>query len=870
MLRKLVSIASTLVGLSALGASWYVDPEATGANNGTSWANAWVGSAAVNWTSVSPGDTVYLSGGTTEKVYLTNFTIGKYGTTGSPISFKLGRDAGHNGKVVFSNAVIGPFDSRPKWINIDGSKSDSFTAPTNWLQVTQGGTAITNNIGIWMRDITSTNGIARTTSPIVWFLRRPDSCNFRWLEISGLTNIGTHQFHQLDGTMCYIDQGSEGSNAATNNVFEYMYIHDNAGQQFVMISGVQTNYDHYTFRYLWMPMNGEDHFEVSGGLTIRDSVIGPQYPNGVHNDMFQLTGNYTKIYNNWIGESQNSWMRIQSLEASRHDIYFFNNLVTEKLGRALGGGVLTEPFCVVHFDPQHPILDVAFSNIVFANNLFYNTVSNTAQGFPELVRNPLLTWSRGAVTNPPSLEGIKWVNNIVVDRHKGVGLPASTNSSAGVALGYKPYTTNDVWVDYNVHAGTNALFTNARKLSWMDQTNIFDAPATYKFANTTNYPLFIDKENDNFELSQLDTVARNTGYNMSSLFTFDSLNRPRGVGGSWDRGPLEAQDTELLTWIRFDDDFSDERLDDSSGKGNHAYRFGRPGSVYPTNWPTQVLASSTPGTNGLFGQYAGDFKWYADGWGLYGRSGDYGAITNVAPFTNLTQATFAVWARYASTKRIDNSYDYSQDGNSTLLSAGTSTGVIGSWDFGRFNQSIWLNNTRFYITTNGNFNVTQVGNGSDPVFGKAGRIVFNYPDNGYTNGDTVIWRHYGFTFSNGVCRTYYQGTNYSSGDISAVTTRLTVGWNNNVSMPFIGIGTDTHGGSPALEDEPAGPDYPNNGWFNGQMDDVRIYSRALTDAEMLTVYNNGVLGGGGGGSPSLGTRFMNARSVRVGVVVSAN
>jgi hypothetical protein len=466
------------------------------------------------------------------------------------------------------------------------------------------------------------------------------------------------------------------------------------------------------------------------------------------------------------------------------------------------------------------------------------------------------------------LEGIKWVNNIVVDRHKGVGLPASTNSSAGVALGYKPYTTNDVWVDYNIHAGTNALFTNARKLSWMDQTNIFDAPATDQFANSTNYPLFTDKENDNFELSQLDTVARNTGYNMSYLFNFDSLNRPRGVGGSWDRGPLEAQDTELLTWIRFDDDFSDERLDDSSGKGNHAYRFGRPGSVYPTNWPTQVLASSTPGTNGLFGQYAGDFKWYGDGWGIYGRSGDYGAITNVAPFTNLTQATFAVWARYASAKRIDNSYDYSQDGNSTLLSAGTSTGVIGSWDFGRFNQAIWLNNTRFYITTNGNFNVPQVGNGSDPTFGKAGRIVFNYPDNGYTNGDTIIWRHYAFTFSNGVCRTYYQGTNYSSGDISPVTTRLTVGWNNNVSMPFVGVGTDTHGGSPSLEDEPDGPDYPNNGWFNGQMDDVRIYSRALTDAEILTVYNNGTVGGSG--SPSSRLRFMNARSVRVGVVVSAN
>jgi len=826
------------------GATWYVDPYASGANNGTSWSNAWRGSSSVTWASVAAGDTVYLSGGTTEKLYLTNFTIGKYGASGQPITFKVGRDAGHNGKVVFSNAVIGPYDSRPKWVVIDGSRSDSFTAPTNWLQVTQGATAITNNIGIWMRDITSTNGVSaqRKVSPVVWYLRRPDSCTFRWLEISGMTNNGTHQYHELDGTMCYIDQGSEGSNAATNNVFEYMYIHNNMGQQFVKISGVQTNFNSYEFRYLWMPLNGEDHFEISGALLIHDCVVGPQFPNGVHNDMFQVTGSYVKIYNNWIGESQNSWMRIQTdPSVYRNDIYFYNNLVTEKVGRAIGGGTLTEPFCVVNFNPYTHADLVILSNIVFANNLFYNTVTNLMTG--ELCRNPLITWSRGAVTNPPILKGVKWVNNLIVDRNKGVNMPYTTNF-VGTAIGYAPYTTNDVWVDYNSQSGTNTSLSNTKKLAWMDETNIFTGSGNYIFNNNTNYPSFTDKENDNFELSSIDTVALNKGFNMSYLFDYDSLNRPRNVGGAWDRGPLEKQPSDLLLWLRFEDDFSDDKLDDSSGYGNHAYRYGRPGSTYPTNFPTQVAVGTVSGQPASATGYAADFKWYPDGWGLFGRSGAYGAVTNLGQFTNMPQMTACLWARYSSVKRLDNSYDYSQDGNAALLSAGTSTGDVGAWDLGRWNQDIWLNNTRFQITTNSNFSNPQTGDGSDPVFGKAGRSVYNFPDNGYPNGDTLTWHHYAVTFSNGVVRTYYQGTNYSSSDLSAVITNLTIGWNANVavSTAFLGVGCDTHGGTPALEDEPAGPDYPNNGFFNGQMDDVRIYSRALNDAEINAIFTGPPVG----------------------------
>ena len=45
-------------------ASYYVDKAANGANNGTSWSNAWESFADIYWGGVKSGDTIYISGGT--------------------------------------------------------------------------------------------------------------------------------------------------------------------------------------------------------------------------------------------------------------------------------------------------------------------------------------------------------------------------------------------------------------------------------------------------------------------------------------------------------------------------------------------------------------------------------------------------------------------------------------------------------------------------------------------------------------------------------------------------------------------------------------------------------------------------------------
>ncbi len=88
--------------------------------DGRSWVNAWNELNAINWTNVKAGDTIMLDGGATQcnsaynfinhatsrpgvscgMLYTTQLTIGKSGTSISPITIKLSTDPGHNGNAV--------------------------------------------------------------------------------------------------------------------------------------------------------------------------------------------------------------------------------------------------------------------------------------------------------------------------------------------------------------------------------------------------------------------------------------------------------------------------------------------------------------------------------------------------------------------------------------------------------------------------------------------------------------------------------------------------------------------------------------------------------------------------------------------------
>jgi hypothetical protein len=86
--------------------------------NGSSWANAWPELASINWSSVAPGDTIFIDGGSSScgsnidplatprpgvscgMEYKTTLTVGASGTAGNPIHIERSTEAGRNGSVV--------------------------------------------------------------------------------------------------------------------------------------------------------------------------------------------------------------------------------------------------------------------------------------------------------------------------------------------------------------------------------------------------------------------------------------------------------------------------------------------------------------------------------------------------------------------------------------------------------------------------------------------------------------------------------------------------------------------------------------------------------------------------------------------------
>ena len=95
-----IILISTLPTVFAV--SWYVDNAAPVGGNGQSWSTAWNNFSVINWSRINPGDTLYISGGVTEKIYEAEnpvFEVGASGAPGNRIKITKGIDPGHNGNV---------------------------------------------------------------------------------------------------------------------------------------------------------------------------------------------------------------------------------------------------------------------------------------------------------------------------------------------------------------------------------------------------------------------------------------------------------------------------------------------------------------------------------------------------------------------------------------------------------------------------------------------------------------------------------------------------------------------------------------------------------------------------------------------------
>ncbi len=142
----------------------YVDAAVATSGNGTSWAAAWKTFANINWSTVLPGDTVSISGGT----YATELTVGASGTASSRITIAAATDPGHNAQVIIDRA--GGADG----VGLDGRS-----------YVTVHGLNVRNisDAGMWIRN--ATGDILENNSV---YSGDPGGGNARGYDVRGSTN----------------------------------------------------------------------------------------------------------------------------------------------------------------------------------------------------------------------------------------------------------------------------------------------------------------------------------------------------------------------------------------------------------------------------------------------------------------------------------------------------------------------------------------------------------------------------------------------------------------------------------------------------------------------------------------------------------
>jgi hypothetical protein len=469
---------------SVFAANWYVDnAKASGSNNGTSWTNAWRSFADINWGSINPGDTIYISGGATSKTYNETLTIGASGSNGSPITIAVGTGAGHNGTIILDEQNtredcinIGTYN----WITIDGEVSGQ--RHIECKDSTRYGVRSLDNQGITLR----------------------------YLYVHDTGNSSDDHGVLLSGTNCLI---------------EYCII-ENSYQDGLRLTGLTgaTGYAQAaTARYNIIRGMGDDGVVMDDGVDFYGNTIGPWGVTGAagHPDGIQMYGGWNRIYNNTFyddGNHDNGSNALLFVDLFTNHSYNHHRIYNNVFYVA-GGRYSTDCYFAIMIKYENL---TSLDDVLIADNTFVD-IPWSAIWLSTMGANH-------AATN------FKITNNIIYNASKRNG------TGNVIALDAGNYTTSDVIVENNaIYEGPKG--SQGISFDGTDYGTVAKFDAALGFNNKhcnvafTNY-IEGNGTGSNYHLTSSDTCAKDAGSNLSAIFTFDKDNNMR-LDAKWDIGAYE-------------------------------------------------------------------------------------------------------------------------------------------------------------------------------------------------------------------------------------------------------------------------------------------------------------------------------------------